>query len=93
MLCLLDYVHRDDTFPTECSSGLEGVRVIGIDREASEARHLSYIREQIPGTEEYRRARTVIPKSCTKYQTKYQTGFWGHNQELCPPCWEQGLTK
>ena len=40
-------VHQDDTFPLAQSSGLDAVRMTGIDQKAHESRHLSYIRENI----------------------------------------------
>jgi hypothetical protein len=42
-----DYVHHDDTFSIAQNSGLEAVRMSGIDEVARQARHLRYIRENI----------------------------------------------
>jgi hypothetical protein len=47
MLCILDYVHVDDTFRTTRTSGLDRILVIGIDQKARVNRHLGYIRENI----------------------------------------------
>ena len=37
MLCILDYVHVDDTFVTARNSGLDRIQVISIDQKAQEA--------------------------------------------------------
>jgi len=47
MLCILDYAHVDDCFVTARNSGLDRIQVISIDQKAQEARHLSYIRENV----------------------------------------------
>jgi hypothetical protein len=47
MLCILDYCHQDDTFATTRSSGLNAVKVVGIDEQARIRRHRRYILENI----------------------------------------------
>jgi hypothetical protein len=47
MICLLDYVHTDDTFLTNHNSGLDAVNIIGIDEKARARRHIEEIRANI----------------------------------------------
>ena len=40
-------VHNDDIFALNQPSGLNAVRLVGVDWQAHEQRHLDYIRENI----------------------------------------------
>jgi hypothetical protein len=52
MICLLDYVHTDDTFLTNHNSGLDAVNIIGIDEKARARRHIEEIRANIKRSKE-----------------------------------------